>query len=201
MTVTLKTLNRGQQPVTPSMVRRRLALGWAGLGTGLGAIAAVGLLAPVPSNAVMARPTAPASLPAQSRQIAAAPTNLEQAVLQQINQYRASRKLAPLKLDARISAQAAAHSQAMAAGKVPFSHNGFNQRVQTIARSLPYSSAAENVAYNQGYADPATQAVQGWLKSPGHLKNIQGQFNLTGISVVRNAKGEFYFTQIFIRSR
>ncbi len=191
-------LNRCQQPVTKPMVRRRLALCLAGLG----AIAAVGMV-PALSNAAAPRTTAPASLSAQTqpRQIAAAPTSLEQSVLQQINQYRASRKLAPLKLDARISAQAAAHSQAMATGKVPFSHNGFDQRVQAIARSLPYSSAAENVAYNQGYADPATQAVQGWLKSPGHLKNIQGQFNLTGISVVRNAKGEYYFTQIFIRSR
>jgi uncharacterized protein YkwD len=135
------------------------------------------------------------------RTVAAAPTNLEQAVLQQINQYRASRKLSPLKLDARISAQSLTHSQAMANGQVPFSHNGFDQRVQAIARAIPYSSAAENVAYNQGYSDPVTQAVQGWLKSPGHLKNIQGNFNLTGIGVVRNAKGEYYFTQIFIRSR
>lgn len=196
-------LNRCQQPVTNLMVRHRLALWLVGLGTGLGAIATLSLLVPAPSSAVLPRPTAPVSLPAQplSRQIAAAPTSLEQSVLRQINQYRASRKLAPLKLDARISAQAAVHNQAMAAGKVPFSHNGFDQRVKAIARSLPYSSAAENVAYNQGYADPATQAVQGWLKSPGHLKNIQGQFNLTGISVVRNAKGEYYFTQIFIRSR
>lgn len=195
-------LNRCQQPVTKPMVHHRMALCLAGLGAGLGAIAAVGMV-PALSNAAAPRTTAPASLSAQiqSRQIASAPTSLEQSVLRQINQYRASRKLAPLKLDARISAQAAAHSQAMATGKVPFSHNGFDQRVQAIARSLPYSSAAENVAYNQGYADPATQAVQGWLKSPGHLKNIQGQFNLTGISVVRNAKGEYYFTQIFIRSR
>ena len=158
-------LNRCQRTVTKPVIRHRLALCLAGLGTGLGAIAALGMLVPTPSSAIGPRPAAPASLLAQ-RQIAAAPTSLEQSVLRQINQYRASRKLAPLKLDARISAQAAAHSQAMAAGKVPFSHNGFDQRVKAIARSLPYSSAAENVAYNQGYADPATQAVQGWLNLP-----------------------------------
>lgn len=126
---------------------------------------------------------------------------LEQAVLTQINQYRASRKLPPLTLDARISEQARAHSQAMAAGRTPFSHNGFQQRVQAIARTLPYSRAAENVAYNQGYSDPVLQAVQGWLKSTGHRQNIEGSFNLTGIGIAQNAKGEYYFTQIFMRRR
>lgn len=125
---------------------------------------------------------------------------LQQAVHAQINQYRTGRGLPPLRLDARISQQALVHSQAMASGQVPFSHNGFQQRVQAIARTITYSSAAENVAYNQGYKKPDQQAVQGWLKSPGHLKNIQGQFDLTGIGVARNAKGEYYFTQIFIRT-
>jgi uncharacterized protein YkwD len=137
----------------------------------------------------------------QPRTMAATSETLEQSVLRQINQYRADRKLPPLQLDARINAQALAHSQAMASRQVPFSHNGFDQRVKTIGQSIAYRSAAENVAYNMGYQDPATQAVQGWLKSPGHLKNIQGQFNLTGIAVARNSKGEYYFTQIFIRSR
>lgn len=149
-------------------------------------------------------PTPQTGLPStrfQPRTVAATAETLEQSVLRQINQYRADRKLPPLQLDARISTQALTHSQAMANGQVPFSHNGFEQRIQTIGKSLPYRSAAENVAYNMGYQDPATQAVKGWLKSPGHLKNIQGQFNLTGIAVARNAKGEYYFTQIFIRSR
>lgn len=127
--------------------------------------------------------------------------SLEQAVLTQVNQYRAGRKLPPLTLDARISEQSRLHSQAMANGRVPFSHDGFKQRVQAIARTLPYSRAAENVAYNQGYSDPARQAVQGWLKSPGHLKNIEGSFDMTGIGIAKNAKGEYYFTQVFIRRR
>ncbi|MBW4691872.1 MAG: CAP domain-containing protein [Lyngbya sp. HA4199-MV5] len=126
---------------------------------------------------------------------------LEQAVLTQINQYRASRKLPPLTLDSRISVQARAHSQAMASGRTPFSHNGFQQRVQAIARAIPYSSAAENVAYNQGYSDPVRQAVQGWLQSTGHRQNIEGSFDLTGVGIAQNAKGEYYFTQIFIRRR
>ncbi|XHX80201.1 MAG: CAP domain-containing protein [Stenomitos frigidus ULC029] len=127
--------------------------------------------------------------------------SLEQAVLTQVNQYRASRKLPPLKMDSRISEQSRLHSQAMASGRVPFSHDGFKQRVQAIARTLPYSRAAENVAFNQGYSDPVRQAVQGWLKSPGHLKNIEGSFDTTGVGIAKNVKGEYYLTQVFIRRR
>ena len=143
-------------------------------------------------------------VPSLQKKLAQAPTSLqalEQNVLTQINQYRASRKLPPLTLDARISEQARGHSQAMASGRVPFSHDGFQQRIATIARTIPYSRAAENVAYNQGYSDPVGQAVQGWLQSTGHRQNIEGSFDLTGIGIAQNAKGEYYFTQIFIRRR
>ncbi|HEY9852115.1 MAG TPA: CAP domain-containing protein [Leptolyngbyaceae cyanobacterium] len=124
---------------------------------------------------------------------------LEKAIFDQVNQYRKSQNLSALTLDSRISAQAKLHSEAMANGKVDFGHGGFEDRVKAIAKSIPYRSASENVAFNQGYSDPATKAVDGWLKSPGHLKNIQGNFDLTGIAVVKNAQNEYYFTQIFIR--
>lgn len=128
-------------------------------------------------------------------------TALVQSIHRQINEYRQSRNLPPLTLNSQISAQAFAHSQAMASGKVPFSHDGFEQRVQVIRQTIPYRAAAENVAFNQGYSNPDVQAVQGWLKSPGHRVNIEGQYDLTGIGIAQNPQGEYYFTQIFIRSR
>ncbi|KJH69756.1 CAP domain-containing protein [Aliterella atlantica] len=124
---------------------------------------------------------------------------VEKAIYSQVNQYRASRGLPPLTANTRMSEQARIHSQNMASGKVAFGHQGFAGRVTAVA--IPYSSAAENVAYNQGYSDPATQAVQGWIKSTGHRQNMEGNFNLTGIGVATNAKGQYYFTQMFIRSR
>ena len=83
-------------------------------------------------------------------------------------------------------------------GNVRFGHNGFQQRVQIIGRSLPYQKAAENVAFNKGHADRANRAVRGWINSRGHRQNMEGQFDLTGIGVAKNAAGEYYFTQIFI---
>ncbi|MEG4107126.1 CAP domain-containing protein [Microcoleus sp. S13_C5] len=126
-------------------------------------------------------------------------TNLEKAVNQQINQYRASKKLPPLSIDPRISQIARIHSENMASGKVRFSHDGFEGRAKAI--TLPYQSVAENVAYNFGFSDPVRNAVEGWIKSEGHRKNIEGQFNVTGIGVAKNAKGEYYLTQLFVRSR
>ena len=124
---------------------------------------------------------------------------LEQAIHQKINQYRQSQNLPPLTLDPRISEQARIHSQAMASGKATFSHDGFEKRVDAIAKSIPYRSAGENLAYNQGYRDPVDQAVEGWLNSPGHYKNIVGDFDVTGVGVVKTPQGRYYFSQIFIR--
>lgn len=130
---------------------------------------------------------------------AAAASTLEKSVYQKVNQYRKSKKLPPLKLDSRISQQARKHSEAMAKGKVPFSHDGFDNRIKVIAKSLDYRSAAENVAFNQGYSKPEQQAVEGWIKSTGHRKNMEGNYDTTGIGVSKNAEGEYYLTQIFIK--
>ena len=126
-------------------------------------------------------------------------TDLEKSIFDKVNQYRASKKLPKLKLDAQISKQARIHSQKMAKYEVPFSHSGFEKRVNTI--SISYKSAAENLAFNSGYDDPASEAVKGWLQSQGHLKNIKGRYNLTGIGVAVNSEGEYFLTQIFILSR
>ncbi|MGF1513224.1 MAG: CAP domain-containing protein [Elainellaceae cyanobacterium] len=122
---------------------------------------------------------------------------LEDSVLAQINQYRQEQGLAPLATNEAIRQQARQHSSAMAQGEVPFSHEGFEQRVAAIAKSIDYRRSAENVAYNEGYAQPGEQAVQGWLESPGHLSNIRGDYGLTGVGIARDGQA-YYFTQIFI---
>lgn len=122
---------------------------------------------------------------------------LEQAVLETINSYRRDRGLEPLAFDATIAEQSRLHSQTMAS-RQSISHNGFDQRLDTLAQFIAYRSAAENVASNQGFADPVQEAVRGWLQSPSHRENIEGTFNATGIGIVRTADGEYYFTQIFV---
>ncbi|MBD1882218.1 CAP domain-containing protein [Coleofasciculus sp. FACHB-T130] len=157
-------------------------------------------LIPSPDGEISPDETSPAT-PSPTPSSSSNFLTLEEYTHELINQYRKSQNLPPLTLDPRISKEARAHSQAMANGAVPFSHNGFEQRAKAIGKSISYGGASENVAYNQGFSDPAKQAVEGWLKSPGHLKNIQGQYDLTGVGVAKNAKGEYYLTQIFIKRR
>lgn len=116
-----------------------------------------------------------------------------------INSVRKSKGLSTLSYNDQIAAIALTHSQNMAGGSVPFSHDGFEERAQAIADNIKISAAAENVAWNRGYSDPAKTAVEGWIDSPGHYDNIIGDFNTTGIGVAVNDKGEYYFTQLFAK--
>lgn len=122
---------------------------------------------------------------------------LERKVHQLINVHRISQNLPPLAMNETITQQARNHSRSMAKKKTPFGHNGFDKRVKRIARTLPYTLAAENIAYNHGYPNCAGNAVEGWLQSPRHRKNILGNYRLTGIGVAQDLKGGYYFTQIF----
>jgi uncharacterized protein YkwD len=143
---------------------------------------------------------APETIAVEPAQADTGMADLEQEVLAQINAHRQSIGLEPLASNPVIVAQSREHSQQMAAvGSL--SHDGFEERVEAIAAALSYRSAGENVASNQGFADPATQAVQGWLNSPGHRRNIEGDFDLTGIGIAQAADGTYYLTQIFIKTR
>ena len=112
--------------------------------------------------------------------------------------YRKSLDLPPLVIDPVISRQARVHSQKMSqTGNL--THDGFRERVDSIAQVIPYRNAGENVGTCLGYARPDEVVVQGWIDSEGHHRNMIGRYDLTGIGVVQNAKGEYYFTQLFIR--
>lgn len=125
---------------------------------------------------------------------------MERLVHEQVNRYRTQQGFSPLRLDPLVSQQARQHSQAMATGRVPFGHQGFDRRIEVISRQISYRAAAENVGYNQGYGDPATRAVEGWIDSPSHRSNMQGSYDITGVGIAKNAKDEYYFTQIFLRT-
>jgi uncharacterized protein YkwD len=120
--------------------------------------------------------------------------SMEIQILQFVNEDRKQHGLAILQINSMESSLAARHSHDMASGKVKFGHDGFNARARTIQKSLGSMEVGENVA-----SGPMTarEVVDGWLKSPGHKKNIEGDFTLTGIGYARDKKGDIYFTQIF----
>ncbi len=84
----------------------------------------------------------------------------------------------------------------MAEGKTKFGHDGFEKRAKAIQKELGSVEVGENVAEGQM---SAREVVDGWLNSPGHKRNIEGNFTLTGIGYATNKKGNIYFTEIFSR--
>ena len=130
---------------------------------------------------------------------AIASQKIEARVFELVNNYRRENGLNELTVDERISNVARQHSINMAEGKAPFSHQGWKGRFDFIRKRVGGLRFAENVGYNEGYNYPADKAVKDWLASEEHLKNIMGDYNLTGIGAAKVPGGVWYFTQIFVR--
>ena len=117
-------------------------------------------------------------------------------ILKYVNKHRTDIGLKPLTMNATISAASEEHSKNMATKKIPFGHDGFDGRMSKLAKELPPSySYAENVAEG---ATTAKEVVDQWLHSPGHKKNIEGDYNITGIGIAKSTDGTLYYTQIFL---
>jgi uncharacterized protein YkwD len=126
---------------------------------------------------------------------------MERRVHELVNEYRRSQRLDPLKYSDVVADECREHSAAMARQNAELSHKGLDRRLKEIGKRIVFRRAAENVAVNKGYAHPAAQAVQGWLKSPGHHANLIDNFNMTGVGIARSADGTYYFTQIYLLVR
>ena len=122
---------------------------------------------------------------------------MEKDILYYINQYRSSIGLPALQIISAATDQATQHSMDMANRATPFGHEGFDERIDNITRKIGFVHAsAENVAYGKL---TAKEVVDLWLNSPGHKKNIEGNYSLTGIGVAKDADGLVFYTQIFLR--
>ena len=125
------------------------------------------------------------------------PSSMSADILRYVNEHRKSIGLKPLVANSYISSVALGHCKDMLTHKTPFGHEGFNERIDLIRKHLgPLHVVAENVA--EGPMS-AREVVDGWLHSPGHRRNIEGDFRLTGIGVATARNGMIYFTQIFTK--
>jgi len=150
--------------------------------------------------------------------------DLEHYVHRLVNEHRVSQGLKPLAFNPEISAVARGHSRDMATGRVGYGHEGFETRRQAVATTVPLRSFGENVAWSQAsgvdgmlgegpqhgrgglvstsQVAVANYIVEGWLSSPPHRKNIESpDYELTGVGVAQGPGGEYYFTQLFVRTK
>jgi uncharacterized protein YkwD len=130
---------------------------------------------------------------------------LEDRVFEAINQERGRQGLPPLQRAGDLSAVARKHSRDMMARNY-FAHQspeGDDLRGRFARSGIGHWRViAENIAYNSGYSDPVSVAVEGWMQSPGHRRNIlDPRLQESGIGVAVDRTGRTYFTQVFATRR
>ena len=131
-------------------------------------------------------------------------TGQEKECFDLVNAMRAEKGLKPLAWANDLMLVARKHSADMATRSF-FDHtnpDGLDpfQRMENGGAS--FSMAGENIAYNQGYQDPAAVAADGWRHSPGHYRNIMTEdFEESAIGAATAADGSVYFTQVFIKRK
>ena len=134
---------------------------------------------------------------------AAIAADLEHYVHRLVNEHRVSQGLKPLSFNPEISAIARHHSRDMATGRVGYGHGGFDGRIERIARLITQRGVGENVhtiANYKSYSYVGEKAVADWLESPGHRRNIEGAYDLTGVGIAQGPAGEYFLTQLFVRT-
>jgi len=129
--------------------------------------------------------------------------DLEHYVHRLVNEHRVSQGLKPLAFNPKIAAIARNHSRNMATGRVGYGHGGFDGRIERIARLITQRGVGENVHTIMISKSPSyvgEKAVAGWLESPGHRRNIEGSYDLTGVGIAQGPSGEYFLTQLFVRT-
>ncbi len=119
-----------------------------------------------------------------------------QTVVQLVNAERQRNGLAPTTWHAQVAAAALAHSTDMAARGV-MSHtgsDGSNAGDRLRRAGFEWTAWGENVA--AGFTDGAA-VFNAWMASPGHRRQILGNFTYLGVAAVASADGTPYWTLDF----
>ncbi|TDI14342.1 MAG: CAP domain-containing protein [Acidobacteria bacterium] len=126
----------------------------------------------------------------------------EARLLASVNRIRVKHGLSPQFASSDLSRIARLHSEDMARRDF-FAHaspEGHDLSHRVMGFNLEYLHLAENIGRNRGQEDPVEVAIDGWMNSPAHRKNIlDGDLIQCGIGIAMDERGMFYFTQIFLQ--
>ena len=121
----------------------------------------------------------------------------EKEVFDLINKQRTQNGLSPLKENGELQRVARIKAQDMGNNNY-FSHTSptYGSPFDMMKSfKISYNTAGENIAGNTSNS----AAVTAWMNSPGHKANIlNGNFNQTGIGVVKGSKYGKIYVQMFI---
>ncbi len=121
----------------------------------------------------------------------------QEQVLKYVNRYRRKHGKAPLSVNRNLTKAAEQHNQRMIENnRLDHQLRGelsLSERLIAVGYGRGSWSCAENIA--QGYPT-AKAVVEGWISSPGHERNLLGDYSHTGIAYGGNS----YWTQVFGRN-
>lgn len=132
----------------------------------------------------------------------ASTAEMEAQVREQINAIRQKQGLSSLRSNEKLAEVARRYSQRMAEQNF-FDHTSpqgdtMVDRVQSA--NIFYFVLGENLFTSTNIPQPVPAAVEGWMNSPGHRKNIlRPEYRETGIGIWQKGS-TYYFTQLFMRS-
>jgi len=117
-----------------------------------------------------------------------------EAALPLVNKLRQAKGLSPLGLDKQARLAAGRQAVRMAKAKemkhlIGFGDD-FGDRMRKSEVALP---AAENIAAGQ---HDVGDAVQAWIDSPKHLRNMLGSYKSLGVAAARASDGRLYWAMV-----
>ncbi len=127
---------------------------------------------------------------------------VERVAFEMLNKKRVEKGLTPLVWSDDLEAVARQHSQNMAEFQF-FSHRGLDNKLVSDRADQAgvgrWRAIGENIAFNRGYDDPVGKAVELWLDSPSHRRNLlSNTWKESAVGVAVAEDGSYYFTQIFL---
>ena len=152
-------------------------------------------------------PVLAAAQPATTRVASTATLTIataEASLVAQVNADRAAVGLAALRVDSRLSAIARERSGSMAAsGQLSHVQPDGRTAVDMIgAAGITWYDVGETIGWNNypGLASSLNVVNTGWLSSPEHAAIIRStDYNYLGVGLAVTARGDRYWTVIFLR--
>jgi uncharacterized protein YkwD len=124
----------------------------------------------------------------------------ELRVHQYVNRERSSNHLPTLNWSAQLAEEARRHARNIA-GRRFFSHidpsrGNIDRRLNNAG--ILWQRCAENL-YEGNTGDPATEAVNAWLRSAGHRRNLMdSMFDETGVGAAQRGDGVIVIVQAYV---
>lgn len=123
--------------------------------------------------------------------------SLEDRVGAEITNFRRSKGLSTQIRHNGLDKLARMHAQRMLARR-KMDHADYHKRLGMAEKYYELGGLRENVAHGSGFArsDMSRVMVEGWIRSPGHRRNLLAKETHYGVGIAVGEDGSFYSTHV-----